>query len=491
MRGINRRGDRKKAMRKFFAITLAINLLFGGQAFSQIDYYEASGEGPTLEQARQQALKNLTNSIQTFIQTRFESRISENKGTVSEDFAQAQTTTYSGIVLRNVTYIENHTPKGWLVTARVLKSDVEKAFEKRKYAIRSLLNLATAAEQRADLATALRNYFWAYVLTFSYPDTIQIAIAQTAGNAATLIPARLNAIFKEVHATVEKSFIDGDDFVAITQISFSNRSVTNLLLSYYDGVDQNWCEVENGKTTFVLRGNFSEPKIVLRPQIEYRYVSEMEQNPEVYQIYQFLQLPAFDNSFPLTLDLQNYVKVDFTAIFKGNVVYFQPQLSHLSVTQYLWDFGDGRTSTLAQPALIFAQERTYQVSLKINGNPSLTCRKILDIKNQSLTGTNFSIPKPHKPTAPQLLADLRVVGNLQDFTSKAQELSRQGRIVFGSAKNFENKEGLYCFIFSSNSAELRAILTVQNGEFINIVTNRPEALGTYKGDRAIWVEVLR
>lgn len=479
-------------------IVLILDIAFGINSFAQTDYYEASGEAPTLEQARQQALKYLTNSIQTFIQTRFESRITENKGTITEDFTNSQTTTYSGIILKNVAYTETHNKKGWVVTARVSKADVQKAFDQRQYAIRSLVNIANVAERSGDFATALRNYFWAYVLTFSYPDTIQISISNTTGDAATLIPAHLNAIFKGMTATVEKSFVDGDDFIAIVKLTCGNLPVTNLQVSYYDGTEQNWCEVINERVTFVLRGEFSDQSTVLRPQIEYRYVSDMEQNPEVNQIYQFLKLPEFDNSFPVMLDLRNYVTVDFTATFRGYAVYFQPQLQHLSVKDYHWEFGDGRTSSLAQPAQTFATDRNYQIKLTINGKPNLSCIKILDPKNQTLTATEISTVKESRPkisksrpSSAQLLTELREVNHLQDFVTQAQRLSREGRIVFGASKDFENKEGLYCFIFNSKTAELKAILTVQKGEFINIKTLCPELLSDYKGNRAIWVEVLQ
>ena len=75
-----------------------------------------------------------------------------------------------------------------------------------------------------------------------------------------------------------------------------------------------------------------------------------------------------------TMTRSNYVRVTPAAKFKGSptsgtaplAVNFTDQ-SVGTVTSYAWDFGDGTTSTVANPAKVYAAPGTYTVALTVTG----------------------------------------------------------------------------------------------------------------------------
>ena len=80
-------------------------------------------------------------------------------------------------------------------------------------------------------------------------------------------------------------------------------------------------------------------------------------------IPQFSATPASGDS-PLT--------VGFTDLSQGNI------------TSWLWDFGDGGTSTLQYPTYIYLNPGTYTVALTVNGSVTVT-KTLLITVNQVLT----------------------------------------------------------------------------------------------------------
>ena len=69
--------------------------------------------------------------------------------------------------------------------------------------------------------------------------------------------------------------------------------VNEMTLSYFNGYEQDWSEIMNGKVTFSLTGNYSAIKTNLLPQIEYIYENEMAKDKEIYSIHKSLNLPSF------------------------------------------------------------------------------------------------------------------------------------------------------------------------------------------------------
>ena len=494
---------------KFILLTLIILSsvsVLHPQSYKPNLYYEGTGEAETLEKAKELALADLSRNIETFIFSLFQTTQEEKDLTITEDYVKSQIKTYSSICLRNVEFHNSKKKKTWVVRARVLRSEVKRVFEERKINIRTMLKSAIRAELSGDISTALKNYYWSYILSFSYPDTIIVSLPpyHVKGNARTLLVDKINNIFKGIRWEIYKSYVDGEDFVVILNFYYKENPITDMQFYYYNGSEQDWGQVINGKAYLVLNGDFSGTSRNVCLEVEYKFESEMPQNKDVQFIYNALDFPKFDNSILIPIDLSEYVKFDFDVNFNGKTVTFLPKISHLSISTIKWDFGDGQTSNIQNPIHTYPDTGIYLVKVEINNDRELSISKRLNLSEKTVEDvytfssdrgesyTNLSEKTTEDVYTPiKQLIDTR---EIRQFIETAKELSKRGKIVFGSSKDFESKEGLYYFVFDRENNQLDAVYIFKNSNFVNIDSGEssPSLKEKYRGRKmaGIWVEVV-
>jgi len=142
---------------------------------------------------------------------------------------------------------------------------------------------------------------------------------------------------------------------------------------------------------------------------------------------------------------------NFTAIQNGLTVTFSNMSTNAS--SYLWDFGDGMTSTLASPVHTYAASGNYVVTLSATN----VCRTHLKTLNVGVTGVNelaerIGINILPNPTEGDFTVELdsRIVGNVQLalFDAAGRKVSvQETRVIQGITRvAFENlnlPKGLY------------------------------------------------
>ncbi len=492
-------------------------------------YYSGTGRAATLEEAKKLATADLAGSIQSFVTTSFQQKTTEENLNISEEYVESQIRTFSSIVLKNIRYDVDELKEGlfrrkkvYLVTASVSKLDVNRIFEARKSTIRTMLKEAARAENSGNISKALKNYFRAYILTYSYPDSIRTSLPplRESGNARVLITEKMNDIFKGLSAKVIKSFSDGDDFIVSLAISLQGAPVSELEFSYYNGSEEDWCDVTDGIANLTLSGNFGSTHKIIRPYVEYEFKDEMEQIKDVQQVYNFLDIPMFDNSFKFDVDVSPFVSCDFEAETDGRQVYFIPRTTHISVNDMAWDFGDGGTSSMTNPVHTYERDGDYRVTLTINSDEGLQVIRNLTIGEEKEATTIPAVATSRgaekgklqkekgrvsrtegknrfamqTPTEPPSLTTLKQAGDFEEFMVLAKALSQRNRIIFGSANDFENRENLLCFIFDKETGEKLAAYRFQNSSYENLGSGETliSLKSHYDGKKvaAVWVEEI-
>ncbi|MBO8131720.1 MAG: PKD domain-containing protein [Candidatus Marinimicrobia bacterium] len=498
---------------KFILLTLIILSsvsVLHTQSYKSNLYYEGTGEAETLEKAKELALADLSRNIETFIFSLFQTTQEEKNLTITEDYVKSQIKTYSSICLRNVEFHNSKKKKTWVVRARVLKSEVKRVFEERKINIRTMLKSAIHSELSGDISTALKNYYWSYILSFSYPDTIIVSLPpyNVKGNARTLLVDKINNIFKGIRWEIYKSYVDGEDFVVILNFYYRENPIIDMQFYYYNGSEQDWGQVVNGKAYLVLNGDFSGISRKVCLEVEYKFESEMPQNKDVQFIYNALDFPKFDNSILIPIDLSEYVKFDFVVNFKGKTVTFLPKMRHLSISTIKWDFGDGQKSNIQNPIHTYPDTGIYLVKVEINNDRELSISKKLNLSEKTIENVytfysstsskgskNYTIisEKTEKDVYTPINQLMNTI-EINQFIETVKELSKSGKIVFGSSKDFESKEGLYYFVFDRENNQLEAIYIFKNSNFINIDSGESSSSlkEKYRGRKmaGIWVEVV-
>jgi hypothetical protein len=494
-------------------------------------YYQATGSGPDAAAAREDARNALAEQIESHISVRMEDVIEEENQVVKRDFARRQSTSYSQIVLRNVEYGPPLSgPAGITVTARILRSEVAAIFQERKTNIRTYLQNARFAEAEGNLAAALRDYFWAYLLTFTLPDTLGVSLPPLprAGNAHVLLPEKLNRIFRGLGVRVTDRYRDRDDYLVEIAVDYQGRPVQELGLTYRNGRDLDWVELSDGKALLCLSGEFVDPLVVVRPLVEYAYAEEMDRNRDVALVYETLDIPEFDNSLRVEVDLLPYLDVDCEIRVQNLTVFCRPRVRHLSISEVSWDFGDGERSQVPEPVHTYRRAGKYRLTVRYNDSPQLEVTRTVDLTAGKVTtvaspvvrkrlsespSTPDRVEKPTSAPAlpappPQRVAKLPMepassvptavapaavfqAATISDFVARAGELSDEGSLVFGGAGDFESLDGLYCFIFDRDEKR-RAVFLYADGQYRSLEdgSRRSDLKKDYPGMFQIWVEIL-
>ena len=140
------------------------------------EYIWGTGNASTLKKADNEALAALISQISTNVSSQFsqltEGETDGDKATVDETFKSLNTT--RRIVIQNE-------PEA-AVMRYIKVSEIQRIFEGRKTKLLDFTQEAIKAEKKAQVADALRYYYWALILLQSYPDGNFLTMKDEEGN---------------------------------------------------------------------------------------------------------------------------------------------------------------------------------------------------------------------------------------------------------------------------------------------------------------------
>ena len=128
------------------------------------EYYYGSGTGKTEAEADKAALNDLVQMIAVHVSSDFQSQTDETQANGNIDhktYVRNCVSTYSSSALTNVEkWTEGEEPE---VTVRryMLRSELDKIYEKRIEKIRDMVAIADGALEKAKVDMALQYYYWA------------------------------------------------------------------------------------------------------------------------------------------------------------------------------------------------------------------------------------------------------------------------------------------------------------------------------------------
>jgi len=117
---------------------------------------------------------------------------------------------------------------------------------------------------------------------------------------------------------------------------------------------------------------------------------------------------------------------------------------------YIWDFGDGESSTLANPVHVYTPPGTYNVSLTVSGSgicgDTLTLSSAVTVYDQPIADFNWDFSNPYEPD-----------GNVQ-FTNLSTGASDY-QWVFGDGETSTETDPAH---FYNNHGDFNVVLTATN-----------------------------
>ena len=466
------------------------------------EYYSGIGIDKEQNVAREKAKSEIAKQIQSIVNTKFESVKIEKMDIITQDFNKSRTISHSNVLLKNIIFNEEYFEETQLykVKAKVKISDVEELFLQKYNDIKTLVDTAIEYEYNTNISGALKMYYWAYILTYSYPDRIDLKLPHMniRGNLKMLLPEKLKKLIQSISIKVENNYIDRDDFIVELKFFYHGEPISNLQFSYYNGTDQDWCDINKGKGHIVISGDFGDIQTTILPIIEYKFESEMNKIPDLLFYYESLEMPSIENTIPVIIDISNFLELDFHVIFRDNACTFKLQTSHIAINKIDWIYGDGRTlKDVMLPTHQYDDFGLYNVSCTINNNSKLTVVKEINILEQNIS--NIQISK-HENVTINLIGNnskyrsLFEVENISEFASIAEKLSQQGQILFGKGDKFESKEGLFCFVFNVKNESTLNVYLFGDNLYKSLTkdksTNSLKKLHPDQKMAVIWVELL-
>lgn len=243
--------------RSAFAIITFLFIAFAakGQSIEEIqtskDYIWGTGNASTLKKADNEALAALISQISTNVSSKFE-QLTEggtngDQATVDETF-KSVINTYSRATLNNTRRIVIQNEPEAVVMRYIKVAEIQRIFDGRKTKILDFAQEAVRAEKKAQVADALRYYYWALVLLQSYPDGNFLTMKDENGKdllLTTWIPKQMNEIFSNLKISMESTHLDGDLKTINLKVLYKGQPARNYDYTYFDGRD--WSNIFSAK----------------------------------------------------------------------------------------------------------------------------------------------------------------------------------------------------------------------------------------------------
>ena len=244
--------------RSAFAIItfLLFAITANGQSIEEIqsskDYIWGTGNASTLKKADNEALAALISQISTNVSSKFE-QLTEggtngDQATVDETF-KSVINTYSRATLNNTRRIVIQNEPEAVVMRYIKVAEIQKIFDGRKTKILDFVQEGMHAEKKAQVADALRYYYWALVLLQSYPDGNFLTTKDEDDGKelllATWIPKQMNDIFSNLKVSMESTHLDGDLKTINLRVTYKGQPARNYDYTYFDGRD--WSNIFSAK----------------------------------------------------------------------------------------------------------------------------------------------------------------------------------------------------------------------------------------------------
>lgn len=266
------------------------------------DFLWGTGNAPTLKKADNDALAALVSQISTKVSASFE-QLTEGKNrndkTTAEETFKSVIQTYSRATLNNTRRIVIQNEPEAVVMRYIKVAEIQRIFEGRKHKLLNFAREAQQAEKNAQVADALRYYYWSLVLLQSYPDGNYLTLKDEAGKEqllATWLPKQMNDIFSHITLSVERIHTDGNLKTVYIKALYKGIPVRNYDYTYFDGRD--WSNLFSAKDG---RGIIELPTLAnadgLPVKTEYAFEGEANIDNELLDVMETVNLPVMRNAY--------------------------------------------------------------------------------------------------------------------------------------------------------------------------------------------------
>lgn len=265
------------------------------------DYYWALTDGDSFEEAQEKA--------QTVISKQIFSIVTHDVGTTSithNENGQTNSVTettvrsqaYSNAIVSNLT-IRQIADDPVQLFCFITKKSVEEMFDIRKARVLDFVETGRKAEKRLQLDDALRNYYWALIMSRTYNKPIPIELGGQKGDCSMLLPEKIRSLAKDINITVEDVVKkESGGYVARMSFEYQSLPIASLRFRYNTGHSFDEIGIMDGSYDVELDDIPTDKS--LRLSFQYQFEQEAKNlNPELRSAFDMVRkldgrLPRID-----------------------------------------------------------------------------------------------------------------------------------------------------------------------------------------------------
>jgi hypothetical protein len=238
------------------------------------EYYWGEGQNVDASKARERAKSDLAGQVQVIIQSSFDSWVEERGGDVSE-LVKENIHAFSSVALRGLRECTYKKGREHLVFVYVDRRSVQEGFELRKSKIKELVRHGETLEQEGCIGPCLKNTYWAYLLSLTYPDSISYRFEGEARHTSDMPSAlsnRMQSLLRSIVVTPNTVYRDGPVLMVPLRFCYHNQPIQALSFSYYSGSHTEYFRVPTeGSVEIPLYSIPSETGFALTLMVEFQY----------------------------------------------------------------------------------------------------------------------------------------------------------------------------------------------------------------------------
>ena len=283
--------------RKFIILWVAA-VFCGGSLFAQsIESIKASskwlwgeGNGETLEEADQRALRDLGSQISLSVVSSTQTEIENQQygdEAISSTRTKGTTQIGSNVTLNNCQRIVTKHKNSYQVLRYIEKSEIDKMYERLEQKIRELVEQAKKAEAQEKIGDALRFNYWAFKLISALPTERQYALRGENGMLMSELTSGIAEMMNAVQVEA-KGVMNGEDNKTVElRFVYKGKPMVNGDFYYNDGSDWMPAKIKDGVGVAEIPNHLS--RFNVRLEYEYRYLWKsdptvqtiLQQNPQL------------------------------------------------------------------------------------------------------------------------------------------------------------------------------------------------------------------
>ena len=266
------------------------------------------GEGtdPNQEHAREISESDLLKKIQVSLTVSTSSLIGETGGSESRDVMDEYIRDYhsfSSLNLKELKRSEYKKGNEWYVISYITRDNLSESIELRKQNIRGFVKSASQAIENGNIGEALRNYYWGYLLAKTSLDTIEMntSISHESSDPHITLTNLLIHTLQNIEIKSDECYRDGREIIVPIEFRYKNRKASGISYSYHDGINMSYGLADDGNDRLTIYDEPIEKSRIQWITIEYTYKNEMQNDPEIRELFKIFEESVFNNKKAVNL----------------------------------------------------------------------------------------------------------------------------------------------------------------------------------------------